>query len=176
LESGGRNSDSSWWLVATPDGAFAWVCNLYVAAFNVDDSLPVVTIPALLVQPASASQPPVVANPPPVEASSIAVPPATLPPTGSLLPAGTPTAPANQSRRFVQDTLGYKQLVRRLLLPTVSESFSPDGTQIAITEKIKLYTITVDGAISRVLLEDDEAITWWAVRFGRRMAVSCFCG
>jgi Tol biopolymer transport system component len=58
----------------------------------------------------------------------------------------------------VQDTLGYKQLIRRLLLPTVSESFSPDGAQIAITEKVKLYTITADGANSRVLLEDDDEI------------------
>lgn len=153
LEIVGRNSDSSWWLVVTPDGSFAWVCSVYVAAFNVDDALPVVTIPVLLVQPASA-------DPPPVEASSITLPPATLVPASlpPFLPAGTPTAAANQSRRFVQDTLGYKQLIRRLLLPTVSESFSPDGTQIAISEKIKLYTISVDGATSRVLLEDDQAI------------------
>jgi dipeptidyl aminopeptidase/acylaminoacyl peptidase len=79
-------------------------------------------------------------------------------PAAVPLPVGTPTAAASAGRRFVQDTLGYKQLIRRLLLPTVSESFSPDGSQIAITEKISLYTITPDGANSRVLLEDDDKL------------------
>lgn len=151
----GRNNDSSWWLVATPAGGVAWVSAMTVAAAYADDSLPVVSIPALLVQPAAQSiQPPVVAA-----ASGF---PAVLPETGPeptpipLLPPGTPTAAPNEARRFVQDTLGYKQLVRRLLLPTVSESFAPHGDQIAITERISLYTITPDGATKRVLLEDDD--------------------
>jgi len=157
LEVAGRNIDSTWWLVVTPDGSFAWVSAMVVAAYNIDGSIPVVTIPALLVQPISSSAPAVL-NSNIIPAAPAPPPAPVLPPSSTTLPAGTPTATANQSRRFVQDTLGYKQLVRRLLLPTVSESFSPSGEHIAITEKIKLYTITPDGATSRVLLEDNDAI------------------
>jgi hypothetical protein len=132
-----------------------------VSSYNVTNNIPVVTIPSLLVQPNSGA--------PGVGTSNLPVPnpaavglaaPTILPATGTLsaLPAGTPTVAASLSRRFVQDTLGYKQLIRRLLLPTVSESFSPDGTQIAITEKITLYTITTDGSTSQVLLEDNDQI------------------
>jgi hypothetical protein len=156
LEIVGRNSDASWWLVVSPEGYFAWVSGMVVNAYNLNSTdLPVVSIPALLVQPAAGGSPvvgsvPGVIDPPaPVAGASAAA---------LELPAGTPTAPASTSRRFVQDTLGYKQLIRRLLLPTVSESFSPDGAQIAITEKIKLYTITIDGSTSRILLEDDNKI------------------
>lgn len=161
LEIVGRNYDSSWWLVTTPGGSLAWVSGQVVSSYNVTGNIPVVTIPGLLVQSNSgdsgvgASSLPV-PNPVAVELAS----PHSLPATGllSALPAGTPTVAASDSRRFVQDTLGYKQLIRRLLLPTVSESFSPDGAQIAITEKITLYTITADGSTSRVLLEDDDKI------------------
>ncbi len=156
----GRNNDSSWWLVATPGGGVAWVSAMVVAATYADDNLPVVSIPALLVQPAVQSiQPPAVLAGP--ESGSMATFPVTLPETGpepgpiSLAPPGTPTAVPNEARRFVQDTLGYKQLIRRLLLPTVSESFAPHGDQIAITERISLYTVTPDGATKRLLLEDD---------------------
>jgi hypothetical protein len=158
LEIVGRNNDSSWWLVTTPGGSLAWVCSKVVAAYNLNNNIPIVTIPALLVQPnagggvAAASSAPG-ATPAAAVVQAPAVSSAAVP-----LPVGTPTAAASASRRFVQDTLGYKQLIRRLLLPTVSESFSPDGSQIAITEKISLYTITTDGANSRVLLEDDDKL------------------
>jgi hypothetical protein len=158
LEIVGRNNDSSWWLVATPGGGVAWLSAMVVAAANVDDRIPVVSIPALLVQPGSGG--------------GVAAPasfPSTLPSTGPaidsptpaplmVLPPGTPTPAANVSRRFVQDTMGYKQLVRRMMLPTVSESFSPQGDQIAITERIKLSTIPPDGTSSRTLLEDNDRI------------------
>jgi hypothetical protein len=158
----GRNNDSSWWLVATPGGGVAWVSAMVVATTYADDTLPVVSIPALLVQPAAAQsiQPPANSDGP--GSGSMATFPVILPETGpepgpiSLAPPGTPTAMPNEARRFVQDTLGYKQLIRRLLLPTVSESFAPHGDQIAITERIGLYTITPDGATKRVLLEDDD--------------------
>jgi hypothetical protein len=151
----GRNNDSSWWLVSTPDGQVAWASNMVVTTFNLNDAIPVVSIPALLVQPEGVT---VAAGP-----GSIPDPvldPAKPQPTPTPVrivpqPAGTPTAQASLSRRFVQDTRGYKQLIRRLLLPTVSESFSPQGDQIAISEQIKLYTIAPDGAKSRVLIEDD---------------------
>jgi hypothetical protein len=148
----GRNSDSTWWLVTTPDGLFAWVDDADVSTLYMNASIPVVTIPALLVQPAALSS-----NP-----DSSAVPPTTmLPDTGATNQSpsvNTPAAMPGQNRRFVQDTRGYQQLARHLLLPTVSESFSPHGHQIAITEKIRLYTITADGSTSRILLEDNETI------------------
>jgi uncharacterized protein YgiM (DUF1202 family) len=159
----GRNQDSSWWLVATPGGGVAWVSATVVAATYADDKIPVVSIPALLVQPGVAGVQPAQ----PVSSASGSAFPVVLPSTGSVtptpalqvaLPPGTPTAVASQGRRFVQDTLGYKQLIRRMLLPTVSESFSPHGDQIAVTERITLYTITPDGSTKRVLLEDDESI------------------
>jgi hypothetical protein len=137
---------------------------MVVAATYADDNIPVVSIPALLVQPGSAGGQP--AQPVSSGSSGSALP-VVLPSTGSVtptpalpvaLPPGTPTAVASQGRRFVQDTLGYKQLIRRMLLPTVSESFSPHGDQIAVTERITLYTITPDGSTKRVLLEDDESI------------------
>jgi hypothetical protein len=153
LEIVGRNADSTWWLVVTAEGAFAWVADMVVATANVDDSLVVVTIPALLVQPGpnvAAAVPPGAASSP---ASDLAVP-------ASLPLSGTPIPESGVGRRFVLDTLGYKQLIRGLLLPTVSESFSPDGRLLAITEQIKLYTITADGATTRILLEnEDEPIT-----------------
>jgi hypothetical protein len=158
LEIVGRNNDSSWWLVTTPGGALAWVSSQVVSGYNITSNIPVVTIPGLLVQPGD--------SPPPFSNLAMATPSAALvlPPTGvqadslPASPVGTPTTVAGSSRQFVQDTLGYKQLIRRLLLPTVSESFSPDGVQIAITEKITLYTITPDGSTSRILLADDNQI------------------
>jgi len=149
LEIVGRNPESSWWLVSTTNDTFAWVSDMVVATFNVSDTIPVVTIPALLIQPTPSAP----AN------ADIATSPPPEPTPAISLPPGTPTAVAQASRRFVQDTRGYKQLIRRLLLPTVSESFSPHGRQIAITEKVKLYTITTDGNTSRILLEDDDTIT-----------------
>lgn len=146
LEIVGRNSDSSWWLVVMPDGSFAWVSSMVVDAFNVTQALPVVSIPALLVQPEAAPNPP-------VASAASALSPVADPP-----PAGTPTPAASQSRRFVQDTQGYIQLSHHLLLPAVSASFAPDGSQIAITEKIKLYIVTTDGEFSQVMLEDNQTI------------------
>jgi hypothetical protein len=151
LEIVGRNNDNTWWLVASPNGQFAWVSNMAVTTVNVSQALPVVSIPALLTQAlgrGSAETVLPVTGGNSVEGSALA--PA---------PLGTPIPAAEVSRRFVQDTLGYKQLVRRLLLPTVSESFSPDGSQIAVTEKIKLYTITIDGATTRTLVGEDASIT-----------------
>jgi SH3-like domain-containing protein len=155
LEIVGRNNDSSWWLVTTPGGSLAWLCSKVVSSYNVNNNIPVVTIPALLVQPNAGSGVAAASNAPGATPAAIGVQAPVVSSVAVPLPAGTPTAAASASRRFVQDTLGYKQLIRRLLLPTVSESFSPDGAQIAITEKIKLYTITTEGANSRVLLEDD---------------------
>jgi uncharacterized protein YraI len=145
LEIVGRNGDSSWWLVSTPNG-LAWVSADAAMVQNVNDSIPVVTTPALLVLPTlgdSQSTP-----------ASAAVPtvPATPTPTR---PSGTPTAAVDESRIFVEDTVGYKRLWEQLSAPPVSESFSPRGDQIAIIEGVKLYSVAGDGSDARVLFADD---------------------
>ncbi|MCB9078678.1 MAG: SH3 domain-containing protein [Anaerolineaceae bacterium] len=158
LQIVGRSGDGGWWLVSAPNGQFAWAANDAVVTAHLDNSIPVVTIPALLVQ-ASANNPSTGVSTGAVVADFVPPAEAALPASSLPQPAGSPTAAANASRRYVQDTLGYKQFVRRLLLPTVSESYSPDGQQIAITERIKLYTITADGGTVRTLLADDDTIT-----------------
>jgi uncharacterized protein YraI len=137
LEIVGRNGDSSWWLVSTPNG-LAWVSADAVMVENVNEGIPVVTTPALLVLPTlgdSQSTP----------ASA---------PTPTRL-SGTPTADAAQSRIFVEDTVGYKELWIHLSAPPISESFSPRGDQIAIIEGVKLHSVAGDGSDARVLFADD---------------------
>ena len=156
MEIVGRNSDSSWWLVSTPEGRFAWVSAMVVQASGVDDSIPVVTIPSLLVQPAASNTSPnspaaAVATPTPSSATNSARP------IGGIAPP-TPTAVANADRLFAQDTVGYKKLTRTLLLPPESESFSPQDDKIAVTEGIKLYVVTTDASDNKVWVESNEEI------------------
>jgi hypothetical protein len=146
LEIVGRNSDSSWWLVSTPDG-LAWVSAAVVAAYDVNDSIPVVSIPALLAWPTPDGP-----NPGP---NSTPTPNAPTTPTPAR-PSGTPTATAAESRIFVEDTVGYKRLREQMGPPPLSESFSPGGDQIAISEGIKLYLVAGDGSRGRILLADDD--------------------
>ncbi len=146
----GRNSDSSWWLVSTHDGLFAWVAADLVSSANLHSNIPVVTIPSLLSWGAPV-------NAQPARLSSEGSPPA-LPDAGGpvpFVPTGTPTPAANLSRTFVEDMPSYQRLRGQLLIPPVSASLSPDGKQIAITERIKLYTVTTDGALSYIWLEDN---------------------
>jgi hypothetical protein len=157
VEIMGRNQDASWWLVAAPEG-LAWVSAAYVTAYDVGDTLPVVSIPALLVwptplpgQPAShAAQP----------ASSGGPLPATATPSTSapLLPCGTPTASAAQGGVFVEDTEGFKQLRKQLSYPPTSASFSPQGDQIALTEGINLYLISTDSFHGQILMSENGII------------------
>ena len=90
VEIVGRNTGSTWWLVALPDGRFVWVFNALVTALNINDAIPVVTTPSELAQPASFG--PVAAASP----TSPAPPTATATPT---LPPGTPTPAAQVSRQ-----------------------------------------------------------------------------
>lgn len=62
LEIVGRNADSSWWQVATPDG-LAWVAARAVTASHVDDRIPIVEAPSPPIQPTPTEPPP----PPPGE-------------------------------------------------------------------------------------------------------------
>jgi hypothetical protein len=148
LEIVGRNSDSSWWLISTPDG-LAWVSAEVVAAYDVHDSIPVVTIPGLLVQPGDNGLPPFLlpntGMPNDAAASIPNHPSVTVTPTA--VPAG--------SRIYVEDTVGYKKLREHLSASPTSASFSPRGDQLAVIDGIKLYLVAGDGSDGQILLADD---------------------
>ena len=155
VEIMGRNQDSSWWLVAAPEG-LAWVSANYVTAYDVGDTLPVVSIPALLVWPT-----PLPGQPTPLSAQpapSAGPLPATPAPSAPLLPCGTPTETAAQGGVFVEDTEGFKQLRKQLSRPPISASFSPQGDQIALTEGIKLYLVTPDSLHGQILMSENGII------------------
>lgn len=73
LDIVGRNSDLSWWQVATPAG-LAWVAANVVTANNIDETIPVIDVPPPIIPPTPTSlpvstelppiepQPPVVSN------------------------------------------------------------------------------------------------------------------
>lgn len=147
LEIVGRNNDSSWWLVSTPNG-LAWVSADVVIARDVDENIPVVSIPALLAWPTPGLAQPAPGNSTPA--------PSITPNSTPTRPSGTPTASAAESRIFVEDTVGYKRIRESLRTPPISASFSPRGDQIAIIEGIKLYLVAGDGSSGRILLSDDE--------------------
>ncbi len=158
LEIVGRNADSSWWLVSTP-GGLAWVSAKVVTAYDVNDSIPVVTIPGLLVQSTENGLSPSLL--PNAGMSSGAATPSPERPT--VMP--TPTTAAAESRISVEDTVGYKELREHLSAPPNSASFSPRGDQIAVAEGVKLYLVAGDGSEGRILLEDDGVMkpVWGAV-------------
>ncbi|UCC88441.1 MAG: SH3 domain-containing protein, partial [Anaerolineales bacterium] len=150
VEIMGRNQDSTWWLVSAGQG-LAWLCADYVVAYDVPDDLPVVTIPALLVysttpEATQAQQPATAASAPMPAAPDTSAP---------ALPVGTPTPTAAESRVFVEDMEGYKQLRKQLGAPPTSASFSPLGDQIAITEGTKLYLVTPDAFEGQILMADN---------------------
>lgn len=152
VEIVGRNEDSSWWLVASPQGV-AWVSAEVVLTYNMNEDVPMVTIPALLVLPTTGDS---VTNP-----SADPSPGATsTPPTAPTpqLPKGTPTAPAAETRIFVEDTVGYKKLWEHLSGPVISESFSPRGDRIAVIDGVSLFLVAGDGSYGQVLLTDNELL------------------
>ncbi len=147
----GRNSDSSWWLVSTPSG-LAWVSSEVVVAYDVNDDIPTVTIPALLTLPATGAP----SDPQPAPDSAPTPDPASNPTPSQ--PVGTPTATIAESRIFVEDTVGYKRLFEQLSKSPTSASFSPKGDQIAVIDGIKLYLVAGDGSYGDVLLSEDETL------------------
>ncbi len=147
LEIAGRSSDSTWWLVSTNDGRFGWVADSGVVTANLNDSIPVVIAPSQLGQPASSVS---------SIADSARITPTVFATPTPALPPGTPTPSAEASRQYVEDMSSYERLKWQLLVPPVSASISPDGGQIAITERIKLYTVTTDGALTTVWFEDSD--------------------
>jgi Tol biopolymer transport system component len=50
----------------------------------------------------------------------------------------------------------YQRVKAALLTPPINASLSPDGSKIALTERIKLYTVTTDGAHTDIWFEDNE--------------------
>lgn len=155
LEVVGRNSDSTWFLVTSPSG-HAWLFSGVVSASNIDDRIPMVTIPALLTQPNALGQNSAPANT--LNAVRATATPAPVTALSAPLP-GTPTAAASAPRLFVRNTVGYKRLAEQLGAPPVSESFSPRGDQIAIMEGIKLHTVATDGLSGLAWLDSDGTQT-----------------
>jgi hypothetical protein len=155
LEVVGRNQDSSWWLVAQPEG-MAWVSAKVVMIYGPTDDVPVVTIPALLALPDLGNGG---ANGSPRDAAPTLMPSPTDMPDLNMplpaLPAGTPTATAAESRIFVEDTVGWKRLREQLAGPPVSESFSPRGERIAVIDGVSVYLVAGDGSYGQVLYTDD---------------------
>ncbi len=144
VEIVGRNNDSSWWLVSTPNG-LAWVRADTVVAYDVNDDIPVVTIPGLLTLPATGAP-----SDPPTPNPSGAAPP---------VPSGTPTASIIESRIFVEETVGWKRLFESMgTTPPTSASFSPKGDQIAVMDGIKLYLVAGDGSNGQILVAEDETL------------------
>lgn len=145
----GRDSTSTWWLVALPDGRFAWVFNALVTALNVNNTIPVVTTASALAQPASFGS----------VAAATPSPTLSLPPTATPMPTvppGTPTPAAEASRQYVEDMPAFQKVKASLLTPPISASISPDGSQIAMTERIRLYTIGTAGAHTDIWLQDTD--------------------
>jgi hypothetical protein len=149
LEIVGRNSDATWWLVEIPGGSFAWTSAALVTTFNASEAIPVVAEPSALAQQAAIT-------------SSAATLAPTLEPTPMVvstppLPPGTPTPAATlEYRLYVDDSIGYQALARQLMVPPVSKSFSPDGNQIVVTERIKVYTVAADGGSGHIWLEEND--------------------
>ena len=149
LEIVGRNVNSNWWLVALPNGLFAWLPAESVDTLNAGGDIPVVAIPDQLVQPAASNLL--------VSSSAAVTPTATVVPT-PLLPPGTPTPSASQERQFVEQMPAYQRVIKAMFVPPVSASLSPDGTKIAMTEGIKLYTVTTAGAYTEIWLEENQEL------------------
>ena len=85
--------------------------------------------------------------------------PATATITLTPTPTGSPTPGENVPRQLARDTSGYRTLSQSIgFRPINSESFSPDGSEIAITEGAKLYVIGVDGSYGDIFVEEDEDI------------------
>lgn len=145
----GRNAASTWWLVALPNGRFAWAFNALVTAVNVNDTIPVVTTPSELAQPAAFGSV-IVASP------TLPLAPTLTPVPTPTLPPGTPTPAADASRQYVEDLPAYQKVKSSLLTPPVSASISPDGSRIAMTERIRIYTIGTAGAFTEIWLEDND--------------------
>jgi uncharacterized protein YraI len=144
LEIAGRNDDSSWWLVTMPNGLFAWVSAATVTTLNVNDTIPVITIPDQLVQEAASGSSP-----------DTGTPAATEPTPTPTLPPGTPTPTSDQERTYVEDLPSFQKVKGALLVPPEGATFAPDGSRLAMSEGIKLYLVEATGGYTEVLLEEN---------------------
>lgn len=143
----GRTTDSSWWLVSTADGRYVWVAAEGVTTTHTGDAIPVVMVPSQLGQPAASG---------PAGAPSPTIPPLPTATPTPVLPPGTPTPTADQEREYVETLPVYRRIRASLMVPAASASISPDGSRIALTERIRLYTIGVEGGHTDIWFEDDD--------------------
>lgn len=153
VEIRGIDKSGNWVLISWP-GGYGWVEANFVATEGTPN-LPVI-VPS----------PPPIMTPTPTNTSTPIPPTATV--TRTPLPTGSPTPGRNVSRILINDTPGYKVLDNQAMayLDPTSAAFAPDGTYIAATEGIKLYTIGRDGNDPHIWEEEDntqrpvEGIVW----------------
>jgi hypothetical protein len=117
-----------------------------VATFNAHNSLPIVTNPVELERLVASGAIALIPTPNPTP---------TITPT-PFYPPGTPTPAMEAERQYVEDLLSYQKVKTNLLVPPVSASFSPDGSRVAATERIRLYIFMTDGAHTDILFEDND--------------------
>jgi Tol biopolymer transport system component len=70
-------------------------------------------------------------------------------------PPGTPTPTSADERQYVEEMPAYQRVKEALFVPPVNASLSPDGKLIAMTERIKLYTVSTAGAHTDIWFEDN---------------------
>ncbi len=162
----GRNTTGDWWQIAHPaaPGGFGWVEAQFVSVeMNGTPALPVAAAsPPPTITPTAADTPTATTTPTTTRAPA-STPTALLTPTATVQPAtstpsGTAIPPTEQPRFFVRDAPGYRALIPHLAGTVLSESFSPNGDEIAITEGIKLYTVDRNGTYLSIWMEQDETI------------------
>jgi len=141
----GRNLNGDWRQIVWPGGN-GWVDANFVE-IEETANLPVI----------NPSPPPPFTSTP--TATSTFVPP-TPTITNTPTPSGTPTAGPDAPRMLVNDTTGYQVLDHQAMGPNdpSSAAFSPDGSMVAATEGIRMYTINQDGSAPHIWMEEDDLI------------------
>lgn len=144
----GRNLNGDWWQIEWPGGS-GWVDANFVEVEG----------------QAIAVLPPVTPSPPPLFTPTPTNTPTPVPPTPTITntptPAGSPTPkPDDCCVLLVNDTDGYRVLDHQAMGPNdpSSAAFSPDGSLIAATEGIRMYTINRDGSGPHIWMEEDDLI------------------
>jgi serine/threonine protein kinase len=141
----GSDRSKNWWHISWSGGS-GWV-NANFVEVEEPPNLPTI-IPS----------PPPPFTPTPTETSTPIPPTPTV--TRTPLPTGSPTPGPNVPRELIRNTPGYQVLDNQAMahLDPTSAAFSPNGTYIAATEGIKLYTIGRDGNDPHIWEEEDETL------------------
>ena len=161
----GHNVNGGWWQISYPSvpGGYAWLPS---------GSIRLDITGTVILRTATANPPPTVTPTPTQTSTPTPTPTFTVTPTPShtftpiptrtprpVTPTslGTPTTVAGQPRAFVQDTTGYRELLKHIRV-TSGSSFSPHGNFVTVTEGKKLYVVDRGGTMLEILLEEDETI------------------